>query len=44
LAAITGSIAEAYYGVPDHIREKTLTYLDYELRSIFDEWEKFMKE
>jgi len=44
LAAITGSIAEAYYGVPDHIREKALTYLDYELRSIFDEWEKFMKE
>lgn len=44
LAAITGSIAEAYYGVPDHIREKALTYLDDELRSIFDEWEKFMKE
>ena len=38
LAAITGSIAEAYYGVPDDIKEKSLTYLDAELRSIYDEW------
>jgi ADP-ribosyl-[dinitrogen reductase] hydrolase len=38
LAAITGSIAEAYYGVPEEIKEKALTYLDNELRSIYDEW------
>ena len=38
LAAITGSIAEAYYGVPEDIKEKALTYLDEELRSIYDEW------
>jgi ADP-ribosylglycohydrolase len=38
LAAITGSIAEAYYGVPEDIKEKALTYLDTELRSIYDEW------
>lgn len=38
LAAITGSIAEAYYGVPEDIKEKALTYLDSELRSIHDEW------
>jgi len=42
LAAITGSIAEAYYGVPEDIKEKALFYLDDELRSIYDEWCKFI--
>ncbi len=28
VAAITGSIAEAYYGIPDELRVQTLTYLD----------------
>ena len=42
LAAITGSIAEAYYGVPEDIKEKVLTYLNTELRSIYDEWCEFM--
>ena len=41
LAAITGGIAEAFYGVPGALREKALTYLDHELRAIFDEWEEF---
>lgn len=38
IAAITGAIAEAYYGVPTDIQEKALTYLDEELRAIYDEW------
>lgn len=41
IAAITGAIAEAYYGVPDEIKEKALTYLDKELRTIYDEWADF---
>lgn len=41
LAAISGGIAEAYYGVPPAIREKALTYLDEELLAIIDEWELF---
>ena len=41
LAAITGSIAEAYYGVPEGIKEKALTYLDEEFRLIYDEWCEF---
>jgi 5-methylcytosine-specific restriction enzyme subunit McrC len=41
IAAITGAIAEAYYGVPDEIKEEALTYLDEELRAIYDEWEAF---
>jgi ADP-ribosylglycohydrolase len=39
LAAITGAIAEAYYGVPDPIKEKALGYLDDRLRAIYDEWD-----
>lgn len=42
IAAITGAIAEAYYGVPDDIRDKALSYLDDELRAIYDEWEEFI--
>ena len=33
LAAITGSIAEAAYGVPDEIRSQALSFLDERLRS-----------
>ena len=39
LAAITGSIAEAYYGIPTDIREKAKTYLDQRLLSIVDDFE-----
>jgi ADP-ribosyl-[dinitrogen reductase] hydrolase len=42
IAAITGAMAEAYYGVPDDIRHKGLAYLDEELRSIYDQWENFI--
>jgi type I restriction enzyme M protein len=37
LAAITGSIAESYYGVPDDLVEIALTYLDDELLEIYNE-------
>jgi ADP-ribosylglycohydrolase len=42
LAAITGSVAEAYYSVPEDIKNKALTYLDDYLRAIFDEWYRFI--
>lgn len=41
LAAITGGIAEAYYGVSEEIKEKALTYFDAGLRSIYDDWCEF---
>lgn len=44
IAAITGSIAEAYYGVPNEIRDKALTYLDDELCLIYYEWEEFINK
>ena len=39
LGAITGGIAEAYYGVPDEIREKALSYLDDDLKAIISDFE-----
>ena len=39
LAAITGSIAEAAYGVPDWIKEKALSYLDKPLLELYKQWE-----
>lgn len=39
LAAITGGIAEAYYGIPTDIRKHALTFLDEKLLSILVEFE-----
>lgn len=39
IAAITGSIAEAYYGIPTHIRNHALTFLDEALMKILVEFE-----
>ncbi|MHB8963744.1 MAG: ADP-ribosylglycohydrolase family protein [Saccharofermentanales bacterium] len=38
LAAITGAIAEAFYGIQEDIKEKALTHLDADLRAIYNEW------
>jgi len=38
LAAITGGIAEAYYGVPQNMKEKALSYLDDALRAVYIAW------
>jgi len=43
LAAITGSIAEAAYGVPDWIRDKTLSILDEPLREVYKLWTAHLK-
>ncbi|MCL2799507.1 MAG: ADP-ribosylglycohydrolase family protein [Endomicrobia bacterium] len=40
IGAITGSIAEAYYGITNDIREKALTYLDKPLKQILLDFEK----
>jgi len=39
LAAITGGIAEAYYGIPKKIRNEAKTYLDKTLSLILDDFE-----
>ena len=40
LAAITGSIAQAYYGVPEDIRQQALKYLDQDLLTILYAFER----
>ena len=39
LAAITGSIAEAFYGVPEELRQECRTRLTPELAEILRQWE-----
>ena len=39
LAAITGSVAEAYYGVPANLRERALPFLDERLLKILQDFE-----
>ena len=41
LAAIAGSIAEAYYGIPAELKETAQGYLDDDLRAIVAAWERF---
>lgn len=41
LAAITGSIAEAAYSIPQWIKEKACSYLDEPLMDLVNSWEKY---
>ena len=43
LAAITGSIAEAAYGIPEDIKEKSMSYLDGRLKGVYENWIKFVE-
>ncbi|MDR3354986.1 MAG: ADP-ribosylglycohydrolase family protein [Synergistaceae bacterium] len=44
LAAITGSVAEAAYGVPEEIASRALSYLDAPLRAAYDRWQAHLAE
>ncbi|MHB1255623.1 MAG: ADP-ribosylglycohydrolase family protein [Dethiobacteraceae bacterium] len=43
LAAITGSIAEAAYGVPDQIKDKALSFLDEPLTEVYERWVTYIR-
>lgn len=43
IAAITGSIAEAAYGIPEDIKEKAYAYLDEPLKDVLRRWKKYMR-
>lgn len=43
IAAITGSIAEAAYGISEDIKEKALPYLDEPLKDVLRRWKKYMR-
>ena len=42
LAAITGSIAEAAYGIPEDIKEKAISYLDNKIKELYNKWANFI--
>ncbi|HHX80148.1 MAG TPA: ADP-ribosylglycohydrolase [Acholeplasmataceae bacterium] len=44
LTAITGAIAEAYYGIPEALKTKALTYLDDYLSEIYFAWSEFLEK
>ncbi|MDR0908403.1 MAG: ADP-ribosylglycohydrolase family protein [Spirochaetaceae bacterium] len=41
IAAITGSIAEAAYGIPEAIKKAALGFLDEPMREVLRKWKKF---
>lgn len=43
IAAITGSIAEAAYGIPKEMKEKACAYLDESLKDVLRRWKKYMR-
>jgi ADP-ribosylglycohydrolase len=43
LAAITGSIAEAAYGIPEWIKDKALSYLDEPLIEVYERWQTYIR-
>ena len=43
IGAITGSIAEASYGIPEDIKEKAMSYLDGRLKGVYENWIKFVE-
>ena len=42
LAAITGSIAEAAYGIPNWIKDKAYSYLDEPLKDVLRRWKQYI--
>jgi ADP-ribosylglycohydrolase len=43
ISAIAGSIAEAYYGIPDHIHDRTLRYVPKQLLEIVGRFNESVK-
>ena len=44
LGAITGSIAEAAYGIPEDIKKKAFNYLDKPIKELYERWLDFIRE
>ena len=38
IAAITGSVAEAFYGINDKLKETAVSYLDEKLKKIYNDF------
>ena len=44
IAAITGSIAEAYYGIPENIEQKALSLLTPEMKRVIKQFNEVIKK
>jgi ADP-ribosylglycohydrolase len=44
IAAITGSIAEAFYGIPENIKEQALTFLPAEFIEVINNFNEFIQQ
>ena len=44
LAAMAGSIAEAFYSIDEEIREETMSRLSPDLRSVVERWNAFLRD
>lgn len=44
IGAIAGGIAEAYYGIPEEIKEKAMSYLDDNFKKVLDQAYKFIEK
>jgi len=44
IAAMTGSIAEAAYGIPEWIEDKAWSYLDEPIRDVYHSWRAFIQK
>ena len=42
-SSITGSIAEAAYGIPEDIKNKAINYLDNRLKGVYENWINFLE-
>lgn len=43
IVAITGSIAEAAYGISEDIKEMVLSYLEEPIKDVLRRWKKYMR-
>lgn len=43
IGAITGSLAEAFYGIPDDLRAKALSFLPEDILAVYDRFQKAIK-
>lgn len=43
ITAITGSIAEAYYGIPPHIQDKAWGYLPTEMQDVITKFKQMYR-
>jgi ADP-ribosylglycohydrolase len=43
MATIAGSIAKAYYGIPEWMKEEVFTYLDRNQKEMYAKWETYKK-